>query len=452
MQRTDQESLEDGQESSASVSGFLSNCEWDKYLAASYTILLLLSVLLGVLLLLYTDDFIVLVCFGVCALILACVAVLLSTWSNDRRYDDSYLAKELQNSCSNLWIEFLRRDQNAIKIFMVVEALLDVYFGATVVQEENVTSEETDVAALAIGSAASAILLILLSVMLMETVYKVKREGDVELDDARKRKRSIFVYGVDSFFTIAIVLNDLADVLLLSRALVTEAFGIKEQVLFVFLVANVFIAEAAVLLSYFTEAWTDDEVGKEFKGSVAPSQLAQFQRAGRVARASRRKTRAQVSFTGLLVIPLVLSFGVLRDALSAAEQAAIALLCLTSIPVFLTLGTDKFYFYVVPRTPFQLQELAPKLVALVFIGTYAGVDELFPSLDAASQQLTFVLHFAYIALPLCFRMTIDFYRYWWLKYHLSKELADFEEHPLTNFDFLCLSLLLPKSEQLKKLV
>ena len=278
--------------------------------------------------------------------------------------------------------------------------------------------------------------LLCLSILLFGTVYR----------DPEKRDGLLFVYGVDSLFTIAIVLNDFADILLLSRALETEAFETKEKFLYAFLVVNVLIAEGAALISYITDAQTSSR-------RLGDKDWEKLQLRVGVLRAARKKARAQTSFTGLLLIPLVLAFGVLRDALSGEERAAIAVLGLMAIPALISLTTDKFYLYVIPGTPFQLQEFVPRLVALVVIGIYAGVDMLFPTLDASTQQLTFALYFVYVALPLCIRACVDLYRYCslWSKLTTTEGKASFTQRSLTNFDFLCIGLLLPKCNELREL-
>ena len=439
----------------SSVSQVPKKCKPAIYLAGSYAFLLLMSVLFGALLALYSQEIVFSLCFGGCAVILGCIAVLVSAGGQVGKYADADVesldesAEEIwscNNTC-NIWMEFLSRDQNAIKLFMLVEASIDIYFGAIITEQvENVTAAEGDVAVFVIGSASSAIFLILLSILLSETVYK--GEVDEGYVIAEAKKCPIVDYCVDSLFTIAIVLNDLADVLLLSTTLVTEEFSVKELVDFIFLLANVFIAEAAVAFSFVPESWADNDVSKDFKPSLADTQLLRLQRSGKMASAARRKTRAQTSVTGLLVIPFVLAFGVLRDDLSAEEQLWITALCLTGLPVLLTMATDMFYFYAIPGTPFQLQEIGPKLLALLLIATYAGVDEVFPSLEARKQQTTFLLYFAYIALPMSLRALIDFYRYRSLRYRLAQESANFEEHTLSNFDLLCISLLLRRNNKL----
>ena len=337
------------------------------------------------------------------------------------------------------WTKFLSRTQNAIKLFVILEALIDIGFGTLILVEPNVTDVETDIANAAIGFASLAIVLTLVSICAFETVYK----ADIS------KKGFFFTTIVDSLFTVGIVLNDISDIFLLSRAVITNTFEEKEMAVFGFMMANAFITEGTVLATYIA----DKSAAKKAKHLRTSERLSgedrrQLENSIKMFRAARKKARFQASITGLLAIPLVLACASFREILSFGEQIQLALMSLSAVPALVAaLVTDEFFALIIPGTYLQAQEYGPKLLNLAWTAIYLLIEDSFPSLGVGRKNVTFGLYFAYVAIPAVVRVLVDSYRYYDIRKRVSLETSYFGRRPWSNYDFLLIGLAVSSCEK-----
>ena len=361
-------------------------------LAISYTVCFLACFVLGIMIVAFEDNTELLLSFSSVALLVAVLSVAIAR-SEKQEDDDDYIldkssdlfvAIARSNSRRTRWTKFLSRTQNAIKLFMILEALIDIGFGTLILVEPNVTDVETDIANAAIGFASLAIVLTLVSICAFETVYKT----DIS------KKGFFFTTIVDSLFTAGIVFNDISDIFLLSRAVITNTFEEKEMAVFGFMMANAFITEGTVLVTYITDTIVAKRTkGQSNKKDLSKQQREELQNSLNMFRAARKMARFQASITGLLAIPLDLACGSLREILSFDEQIQLALMSLSAVPALVAaLVTDKFFPYVIPGMYLQAQEYGPKLLNLAWTAVYLLIEDSFPRLGVGSKNVTFGLY------------------------------------------------------------
>ena len=164
--------------------------------------------------------------------------------------------------------EWFARDNNGVRAFMLLEAVVDIVLGALSLTNEAV-----------VGVAAGAIVFAVAAIAVLVLVPWRLRH-----------RRTIFENH------IAVVLTDSSDVLLLLRVIYLAEIDAKDILLFVFLVLNVLISEFSTLLAIRAEETTQappDEKDDERK--IRLEQAIEWRKA------MRNKALAQTVITGTFV-------------------------------------------------------------------------------------------------------------------------------------------------------
>ena len=265
-----------------------------------------------------------------------------------------------------------------------------------------------------------------------------------------------FVHPVFNYaFPLALVLSDLADILLLSRTIAVANFEAKDMLLFIFLLSNVLISEIfAGVASLFESLATrqpvlddDDETRRQWSDSANPKTLrAQFAAAS--LRASlNRKANVQNLITGLFVIPLVVAITLFAASIVTSEELLVLLLpfivlaCVSGLlegwdlcglsETLMTKASGFMIAYV------RVLPLAPRFLAGIWalILGHTGVITVENGFDENMKRLLFDLYAAYILTPLCIRVCCDMVRCLGLIFMLRKS-GDFGARRLTETDYL----------------
>ena len=264
----------------------------------------------------------------------------------------------------------------------------------------------------------------------------------------------------DKAFIAALILSDLADILLLSRSAVVLQFEAKDLIIFVFLLSNVLVSEIFTgVANLFESLATPQARGQSLLDYAIEHEEQKHAAAAAAAlrEGLRRKANAQTAITGLVVIPLVLATTLYTgSSVTINEVFVIVTPCLLLACVNLVLesveligcvsvahdsllvkATGCMFAYV------RVVQLSPRLLAgvwavvlgytdVIVIRTGIGADA-----DADVQRLIFDLYTVYMLLPLGVRCLSDVFRCLGLLSTVRKT-GNYFGRALTDTDFLCI--------------
>ena len=348
------------------------------YICTVFVVVLMCTTVLAVVLLVdpdpeYSDVFAGL--FGVFALLQVILGALLQVRNDNTDDIVSYF-------------EFITKDNNGVRAFMVLEALVDIAVGALSLSKPVVVPVAS--AAITLASAAIAVL------VLVPLCYN---------DEDSKES---FVYGYH--MPIAIVLTDSADVLLLLRAVTLQSIQAKDVLLFVFLILNVVVTELSTLIAIRAEENApipQEELDEKDDEKRRKLLKARLQKAIKMRKSMRNKSLAQTVVTATLIIPMMLAI-ILADFLDS--KAELALILLPVVSFFFRVSESKAFcgpWLLTARLNDAWRDLLPRLYVLTCAFVLAANDAAL-SLSHEVQQTVFYAYAIYNAVPFVLRVV----EYW----------------------------------------
>ena len=259
-------------------------------------------------------------------------------------------------------------------------------------------------------------------------------------------------------FILALILSDLADILLLSRSAVVMQFETKDLLLFVFLLANVLVSEVFTGVANLFESFATQVRLSEMEYEEREKAEKELASAAALRTSLRRKVNAQTIVTGLVVIPLVVAISLyVGSSMTAEDVCAIVISFLLLGCVNLLLASADFGFCGTSAAPdswlvkasgcmlanVRVVQLSPRMLAgmwgialghsdIIVIRTGVGAGA-----DRGVQRLIFDLYAIYMFVPLCIRLVSDVLRCRGLR-STTQRHGDFEGRALTDTDFLCI--------------
>ena len=353
-----------------SLDDIIARVRESEYVCSIFVFVFLFTCVFAVLLLVDTGNLtdLFLTLFGVCALVLVLLGSLLQV-RNDEAKDK--LAR----------LEVVARDNNGVRAFMILEAIVDIVLGALSLSNEVL-----------VGVASGAIVLAVAAIGVLVVVPWCFRH----------RKR-VFEY----YLPIAVVLTDSSDVLLLLRVIFLQQIEAKDTLLFVFLVLNVVVSELSTLIAIRAEETAptpqternerDDKKRREMR-------KLRLETAIKMRTAMRKKALAQTVVTGTLIIPLVLVV-VLSESLDSPVEFVFVLLPLVS---FFFRASEALCgpWLLQTRLNDSWRDLFPRIYVLTCALVLGAVDAAL-SLSYDLQQTIFFAYAIYIGVPLLVRVLED---------------------------------------------
>ena len=226
------------------------------------------------------------------------------------------------------------------------------------------------------------------------------------------------LYTLDSvsafYLPLAVIFNDTADVLLLSRVVFTGTIEAKDYLVFVFLVLNVLITEIAAMFAIRHEEQNPpDDVDAKTENEKKQKQLERMNRAIQVRQNMRNKAVAQTVITGALVVPVVIT-SALREFLSVEEVVLIivpVLICSLLWTLVFKLAETLDYRICPLTLNDSFRETWPRIFAVVWALVLAFADEVLPSVQTELQMLIFSAYALYGLIPLLVRIGGDLLRH-----------------------------------------
>ena len=283
--------------------------------------------------------------------------------------------------------EFITKDNNGVRAFMVLEALVDIAVGALSLSKPVVVPVAS--AAIALACAAIGVLVI------VPLCYR---------DEDSKKS---FVYGYH--MPLAIVLTDSADVLLLLRVVMLQSIQAKDILLFVFLILNVVVTEFSTLVAIRAEekAPTPQKEQDE-KDDKKRSEMrkARLEKAIKMRNAMRNKSLAQTVVTATVIIPMMLAI-ILADFLDS--KAEVVLIVLPVVSFIFRVSESKVFFgrWLFPtRLNDAWRDLLPRIYVLTCALVLAANDAAL-SLSHEMQQIVFYAYAIYNGVPFMLRIVED---------------------------------------------
>ena len=285
-----------------------------------------------------------------------------------------------------------------------------------------------------------------------------EREDEVRIRSDRCHFRYLIYPTYNYAFIAALILSDLADILLLSRSAVVLQFEAKDLIIFVFLLSNVLVSEIFTgVANLFESLATQERLSEITDHDERKKKEKELAAAAALRTSLRRKANAQTAITGLVVIPLVLATTLYAGSTITVEEVFVIVTpCLLLACANLVLESVEFIGCVsVAHDSFLVKatgcmfagvrvvQLIPRLLAgawavvlgytdVIAIRTRLGTDA-----DANVQRLIFDLYTVYMLLPLGVRILSDVFRCLGLLSTIRKN-GDFEGRALTDTDFLCI--------------
>lgn len=367
-----------------------------------FLVFYVLAFILGVLLLYNTSSLEWLVLFGVVAGFVTFLAPLLQlnttgelNWKGEPK-------------------GFLQRNSNAVRLFMILEASVDIVLAVYLIDDNTTENLVFELAVGAVICASSA-----LAVLFFGAISNVR---EWKLDEERLEQKRQLV-------PLAIVLNDTADVLLISRVVATGQVEAKDVLLYIFLLLNVLISEFSTIFATIAE---EKATNTSKSGQESATGLRQ---------AMRNKATAQTVLTGMFIIPSILWLGPLRNQIALWEGTL-----LFSFPLLVFLWI--IYLFISKSRRFfewslrgiQTRELIPR----TFVGfalTLLAVVDWVENLPFGLQRIVVGSYAMYLLLPIVLRVLGDFVRVDALKRDLRNSTSRSDryfktrltEHELSNF-------------------
>ena len=384
----------------------------------------------------------------------------------------------------------LKANHNANRLFVVLEVVFDLMFAAKNLRRSAAGSPEYNISLSAIIAAGMALGCTLVDIALfyaykeeikyiralrstepLRKTVKARAEPAEKMDESdrdEEEKVAIrayrchflnLIYPICNYaFIAALILSDLADILLLSRSAAVLQFEAKDVIIFVFLLSNVLVSEIFTgVANLFESLATQERLSEIDDYDERQRKEKELASAAALRTSLRRKANAQTAITGLVVIPLVLALTLYAGSSVTMEEVFVILTpCLSLACVNLVLESVEFiccdavthdsllikatscmFAYV------RVVQLIPRLLAGVWavvlgytdvIAIRAGLDV---DAEADVQRLVFDLYAVYMLLPLGVRFFSDFIRCWGLQSTI-RDKGDFEGRALTDTDFLCI--------------
>ena len=275
--------------------------------------------------------------------------------------------------------EVVTKDNNGVRAFMVLEALVDIAVGALSLAKPVVVP---------VASAAIAMACVAISILIF--VPLCHRD-----EDSKER----FIYGYH--MPLAIVLTDSADVLLLLRVVMLKSIQAKDILLFVFLVLNVVVTELSTLIAIRAEETTEAPAKEN-----PEERKARLEKAIKMRNAMRNKSLAQTVVTGTLIIPMMLAI-ILSDFLDSKVEVALILLPVVSF-VFRVSESELFRgrWLFKTRLNDSWRDLLPRIYVLTCALVLAANDAAL-SLNHEVQQIVFYAYAIYNGVPFMLRVVED---------------------------------------------
>ena len=431
-----------------------------------------------------------------------------ATESDDESDFQGASEAEKENGSCNDWFSqkldalanVLKANHNANRLFVVLEAVFDLMFAEKNLRRSVAGSPEYNISLSAIIAAGMALGCTLVDIALFyrhekkikyiralrstEPLWEMARaeaaraeeaserdkeeEASVTEEEAEERDTAKRAYGCHFLnliyptynyaFIAALILSDLADILLLSRSAVVLQFEAKDVIIFVFLLSNVLVSEIFTGVANLFESFATQERLSEIDDSDERERKEKKLASAAALRTSlRRKANAQTAISGLVVIPLVLAITLYAGSSVTTEEVYVIVTpCLLLACMNLVLESVEFiscdsvahdsllikatgcmFAYV------RVVQLIPRLlvgvwaVALGYTDVIAVRAGLGANADADVQRLVFDLYAVYMLLPLGVRFFSDVIRCLGLRSTI-RDQGDFEGRALTDTDFLCI--------------
>ena len=421
-----------------------------------------------------------------------------ATESDDESDFQGASETEKENGTCNDWFSqkldalanVLKANHNANRLFVVLEVVFDLMFAEKNLRRSVAGSPEYNISLSAIIAAGIALGCTLVDIALFyaykEEIKYIRalrsteplrktveaRAGSAEKMDESDRdeeeKVAIRAYGCHFLnliyptynyaFIAALILSDLADILLLSRSAVVLQFEAKDVIIFVFLLSNVLVSEIFTGVANLFESFaTQERLSEIDDGDERERKEKKLASAAALRTSLRRKANAQTAISGLVVIPLVLAITLYAGSSVTMEEVFVIVTpCLLLACVNLVVESVEFigcdsvahdsllikatgcmFAYV------RVVQLIPRLlagvwaVALGYTDVIAVRAGLGANADADVQRLVFDLYAVYMLLPLGVRFFSDVIRCLGLRSTI-RDQGDFEGRALTDTDFLCI--------------
>ena len=460
-----------------------------KCLAIAYLCFLLLAAVFGALVFVDVDDVSSradawIASFGVATLLALVAAALLLV---EPAKDTGFIVKL---SWLDTLTNALKENHNANRLFVLFEAMFDIVLAATNLRQSAAGLPEYDTAVTAIVAAAMALCFTVVDIALFyrfrgeiefvrtqrtteplwETVRTQAEKARAKAGPERYEEenmairadeyvfRCLFYPVYNVAFILALILSDLADILLLSRSAVVMQFETKELLLYVFLLSNVLVSEVFTGVANLFESFatrvrlSDMEYGPE--RTKVEEELAS---AAALRTSLRRKANVQTTVTGLVVIPLVIAVALHVGSMVTGEDVcAIVMPFLLLACANLVLASAEFGCgastaadsWLVKASGCMLAyvrvvQMSPRLLAGTW-GVVLGHTDIISvrtgigaGADRDVQSVIFDLYVVYMFVPLWIRLLSDMLRCRGLCSTIRKH-GDFEGRALTDTDFLCI--------------
>ena len=336
-----------------------------EYVCSLFFIILVATFIFAVLLLAHSSELndVFLVLFSVCALLLVLLGALFRVRNN-----------EVQDS--RPCFEVFARDDNGVRAFMILEAIVDIVLGALSLSNETLVGV----------SSVAIVLAVMATAVLVVVPWRF-----------RHRERVLNYH-----LPLAVVLTDSSDVLLLLRVIFLRAIEAKDVLLFVFLVLNVAVSELSTLIAIRAEQKTPPPANEK-----PDDRKTRLEKAIRMRTDMRNKALAQTVITGTLVIPAVLTVVLSEFLDSPSGEVVLILLPLVSF-LFRASETEALCgrWLFKTRLNDSWRDLLPRIYVLtcaLVLGAYDGAL----SLEYELQQIVFFAYAIYIGVPFLVRVFED---------------------------------------------
>ena len=354
----------------------------NEYVCSIFCFVLVATFVFAILLLADSGELndVFLVLFGVCALLVVLLGALLQV-RNDTVKD------KLPR------LEFVARDTNGVRAFMILEAVVDIAIGALSLTNEAV-----------VGVTSTAMVFAVLAIAALVVVPWRFRYNDHYFNN-EDNETHVFKYHLP----MAVVLTDAADVLLLLQVIFLRVVEVRDILLFVFLVLNAVVSEVSTLIAIRAE-----EKAKPPANEKLDERKVRLEKAIRMRTAMRNKALAQTVVTGTLVIPVVLGVVLYEFLDSPEDEVMLILLPLLSF-LFRASETEALCgrWLFKKRLNDSWRDLLARIYVLtcaLVLGAYDGAL----SLEYKLQQLVFFAYAIYIGVPFFVRVLED-----WTQHHVN---------------------------------
>ena len=354
-----------------------------KVLAIAYLCFLLLAAVFGALIFVDVEDANAradawIASFGVATLLALVAASLLlaepakdtedqdEEEAEDEREDEREPAKQRETDSNDdsddesepkrVWLDALantlKENHNANRLFVILEAVFDLVLAQKNLEQSDEGLPEYDILLAAIVAAVMALFFTVLDIVLFytfrnemafiraqrtteplfETIRararearaKAKSERDDEDTMAIRAERCLFRYWFQNrAFILALILSDLADILLLSRSAVVMQFETKDLLLFIFLLSNVLVSEVFTGVANLFESFAAQVLFSEMSYEEEEKAEKELASAAALRTSLRRKANAQTIVTGLVVIPLMIAVALYVSSIVTVEDVCV---------------------------------------------------------------------------------------------------------------------------------